>query len=93
MFGETTISQVKVWNHLIETTIKIWLFRVPGGTSETCKAASFYTTRNIDRSTRFFSGCNKLLFTLTNTTATQKVENFQFQNQNTHLTWTSPPMR
>jgi len=30
MFGETTVSQVKVWNHPIETTIKIWLFRVPG---------------------------------------------------------------
>ena len=25
-----TISQVKVWNHPIEPTIKIWLFRVPG---------------------------------------------------------------
>jgi len=30
MFGETTISQEKVWNHPIETTIKIWLFRVTG---------------------------------------------------------------
>ena len=33
MFGETTISQVKVWNHPIETTIYKWykwLFRVPG---------------------------------------------------------------
>jgi len=34
MFGETTISQVKVLNHPIETTIKIWLFRVPGGSSK-----------------------------------------------------------
>ena len=31
MFGETTISQVKIWNHPLETTIKIRLFRVPGG--------------------------------------------------------------
>jgi len=30
MFGETTISQVKVWNHPIETTVYKWLFRVPG---------------------------------------------------------------
>ncbi len=30
MFGETTISYVKIWNHPIETTIYIWLFRVPG---------------------------------------------------------------
>ena len=26
MFGETTISHVRIWNHPIETTIKIWLF-------------------------------------------------------------------
>ena len=25
-----TFPLVKVWNHPIETTIKIWLFRVPG---------------------------------------------------------------
>ena len=30
MFGETTISQVKVWNHLIETTTLKGMFRVPG---------------------------------------------------------------
>ena len=30
MFGETTISYVKVWNHPIETTIYKWLFGVPG---------------------------------------------------------------
>ena len=30
MFGETTISQVKVWNHPTETTIFKWMFRVPG---------------------------------------------------------------
>ena len=30
MFGETTISYIKVWNHPIETTIYKWLFGVPG---------------------------------------------------------------
>ena len=30
MFGEPTISDVKIWNHPIETTIKQWLFRVLG---------------------------------------------------------------
>ena len=30
MFGETTISYVKIGNHPIETTIYIWLFGVPG---------------------------------------------------------------
>ena len=30
MFGETTISQVKVWNHPTETTILKWMFHVPG---------------------------------------------------------------
>lgn len=30
MFGETTISHLKISNHAIETTIKEWLFRVPG---------------------------------------------------------------
>ena len=30
MFGETTISYVKIGNHPIETTIYKWLFRVPG---------------------------------------------------------------
>ena len=29
MFSETTISQSKVWNHPIETTIEISLIRVP----------------------------------------------------------------
>ena len=32
MFGETTISYVKIWNHPIETTIYKWLalgFQVP----------------------------------------------------------------
>ena len=31
MFGETTISYVKIWNHPIETTIYKWLFGVPAG--------------------------------------------------------------
>ena len=30
MFGETTISYVKVWNHPIETTIYKLMFQVPG---------------------------------------------------------------
>ena len=30
MFGETTISYVKIWNYAIETTIYKWLFGVPG---------------------------------------------------------------
>ena len=30
MFGETTISDLKIWNHPIETTIYKWLFGVPG---------------------------------------------------------------
>ena len=30
MFGETTISYVKIRNHPIETTIHKWLFGVPG---------------------------------------------------------------
>ena len=30
MFGETTISYVKIWNHPIETTIYKWLFGVLG---------------------------------------------------------------
>ncbi len=30
MFGETTISYVKIGNHPIETTIYKWLFGVPG---------------------------------------------------------------
>ena len=30
MFGETTISYVKICNHPIETTIYKWLFGVPG---------------------------------------------------------------
>ena len=29
MFGETTISYIKIWNHPIETTIYKWLFGVP----------------------------------------------------------------
>ena len=28
--GETTIFYLKIWNHLIETTIYKWLFPVPG---------------------------------------------------------------
>ena len=32
MFGETTISYVKIWNHPIETTIYKWLFGVPDRT-------------------------------------------------------------
>jgi len=30
MFGGTTIFYVEIWNHPIETTIKNWLFGVPG---------------------------------------------------------------
>ena len=30
MFGETTMSYVKIWNDSIETTIYKCLFRVPG---------------------------------------------------------------
>ena len=30
IFGDTTIFYVKIWNHPNETTIKKWLFRVPG---------------------------------------------------------------
>ncbi len=30
MFGETTISYVKNWNHPIETTTNEWMFEVPG---------------------------------------------------------------
>ena len=30
MFGETTVSYVKNWNHPVETTNKKWLFGVPG---------------------------------------------------------------
>ena len=30
MFGETTISYVKILNHPIETTIYKWMFQVPG---------------------------------------------------------------
>ena len=30
MFDETTIFYVKLWNHPTETTIKKWMFRVPG---------------------------------------------------------------
>ena len=30
MFGETTISYVKNWNHPIETTTSKWMFEVPG---------------------------------------------------------------
>ena len=29
MFGETTISYVKNWNHPIETTTNKWMFKVP----------------------------------------------------------------
>ena len=31
MFGETTISYIKIWNHPIETTIYTQMFQVPGG--------------------------------------------------------------
>ena len=37
MFGETTISHVKICNHPIETTMKKWLFGVPGGHGETTR--------------------------------------------------------
>ena len=30
MFGETTISYIKIWNHPIETTIYEQMFQVPG---------------------------------------------------------------
>ena len=32
MFGETTISYVKILNYPIETTIYKWMFQVPGPT-------------------------------------------------------------
>ena len=35
MFGETTISYVKIRNHPIETTIYKWLFGVPGSLANT----------------------------------------------------------
>ncbi len=38
MFGETTISYVKIGNHPIETTIYKWLFAVPG----ICKLEFFF---------------------------------------------------
>ena len=31
MFGETTIFYVMIWNHPVETTIKNWMFGIPGG--------------------------------------------------------------
>ena len=37
MFGETTISYVKILNHPIETTIYKWVFRVPGMTYDPLK--------------------------------------------------------
>jgi len=30
MFGETTIFYLMIWNHPVETTMKNWLFGVPG---------------------------------------------------------------
>ena len=43
IFGPSfpTISDVKIWKHPLETTIKTWLFRVPGSiersiSNETC---------------------------------------------------------
>ena len=38
MFGETTISQVKVWNHPIETTIYKWL---AFGFQDACRIAKW----------------------------------------------------
>ncbi len=42
MFGETTISYVKIWNHPIEPTIYIWLFGVPGHTSLAPRSHHFF---------------------------------------------------
>ena len=36
MFGETTISYVKIWNHPIETTTNKWMFEVPGRYTNFC---------------------------------------------------------
>ena len=36
MFGETTISYVKIWNHQIETTTNKWMFEVPGRYTNFC---------------------------------------------------------
>ena len=38
MFGETAICLIKIWNHPTETTIKTWMFRVPGGSYGSRKA-------------------------------------------------------
>ena len=37
MFGETTISYIKIWNHPIETAFYKWLFGVPGGLFMACQ--------------------------------------------------------
>ena len=51
MFGETTIFYVMIWNHPIETTIRNWLFGVPGNYENTVmagnKVISFVAWRNI----------------------------------------------
>ena len=47
MFGETTISYVKIGNHPIETTIYKWLFGVPG---------SSYVRSGINRVSVMFDG-------------------------------------
>lgn len=41
MFGGTTIFYVEIWNHPTETTIKRWLFTVPGS-SESMWVAEFF---------------------------------------------------
>ena len=46
MFGETTISQVKVWNHQTETTILKWMFRVPGTCSSPLPLKGIYKRRS-----------------------------------------------
>ena len=43
MFGETTISHVKILNHPIETTIYKWLFRVPGWDGSSLRTRPQYT--------------------------------------------------
>ena len=46
MFGETTISYVKIGNHPIETTIYKWLFGVPGTKTPQQKNAEFFDIPN-----------------------------------------------
>ncbi len=49
MFGETTISYVKIGNHPIETTIYKWLFGVPG----TSHSIQFFLPRRLHSDIHF----------------------------------------